>query len=45
MARIFPGYFTARYEGSFAVFLICIRINQLWRYINGFLSLPRCRLC
>jgi hypothetical protein len=45
MARIFPGCFSARYEGSFAVFLIGIRINQLWRYINGFLSLPRCRLC
>jgi hypothetical protein len=30
MAKIFPGRFTARIEGPFAVFLIGMRINQLW---------------
>ena len=30
MARIFPGRFTARIDGPFAVFLIGMRINQLW---------------
>ena len=30
MTKIFPGRYTARIEGSFAVFLIGMRINQLW---------------
>ena len=30
MAKIFPGRYTARIEGPFAVFLIGMRINQLW---------------
>ena len=30
MARIFPGRYTARIDGPFAVFLIGMRINQLW---------------
>jgi hypothetical protein len=32
MAGIFAGRFTARYEGPFAVFLIGVRINQLWAF-------------
>jgi len=30
MARVFPGRFTANIDGPFAVFLIGMRINQLW---------------
>ena len=30
MAQVFPGRFTARIDGPFAVFLIGMRINQLW---------------
>jgi hypothetical protein len=30
MAKIFPGRFTARLEGSFAVFLIGMRINRVF---------------
>ena len=30
MMKIFPGRFTAHTEGDFAVFLIGMRINQLW---------------
>ena len=30
MAKMFPGCYTARIEGPFAVFLIGMRINHLW---------------
>jgi Monooxygenase af470-like len=28
--KVFPGRYTARFDGPFAVFLIGMRINQLW---------------
>ena len=31
MARVFRGRYTAETEGSFVVFLIGMRINQLWK--------------
>jgi hypothetical protein len=30
MAKVFPGRYTARMEGPFVVFLIGMRVNQLW---------------
>ncbi len=30
MAKVFTGRYTARFDGPFAVFLIGMRINQLW---------------
>jgi hypothetical protein len=30
MPKVFPGRYTARIDGPFAVFLIGMRINQLW---------------
>jgi hypothetical protein len=30
MSKIFPGRYTARFDGPFAIFLIGMRINQLW---------------
>jgi hypothetical protein len=32
MAAITPGRFTAQHEGSVTVFVIGMRINQLWRF-------------
>ncbi len=44
MARIFPGRFTARIDGPFVVFLIGMRINQLWavhKWIPIAAAMPR----
>ncbi len=30
MARIYPGRYTAKMEGSFVVFLIGMRVNRVW---------------
>jgi len=32
MLRVFPGRFTANFDGPFVVFLIGMRINQLWAF-------------